>query len=198
PRCGCETRPASSAPARPARPRRRRPALKRRGFGKCDGAWRPHYNPVMAKPVLILVMLICIAPLAAALSPQSDPLLDRARKLLSEVPIIDGHNDYPWEVRDKGGLDLNAFDITKPQPTLMTDFARLKAGGVGGQFWSVYVPSPDPKVDPAISVTQVMEQIGVVHRMVARWPDRLALALSSADIERIQKQGKIASLIGIE
>ena len=157
----------------------------------------------MSKPFLILAIVILAAPLAAALSPQSDPLLDRARRLLGEVPVIDGHNDYPWEVRDKGGLDLNKFDISKPQPTLMTDFARLKAGGVGGQFWSVYVPAPNTEADtlasfPAISVTQVMEQIDVVHRMIAKWPDRLALALSADDIERIQKQGKIASLIGME
>jgi len=152
----------------------------------------------MSKTILILALILCVAPLAAALSPQSDPLLDRARRLLGEVPVIDGHNDYPWEVRDKGNQDLNAFDISRPQPKLMTDFARLKAGGVGAQFWSVYVPSPDPKLDPAVSVTQVMEQIDIVHRMVAKWPDRLALALSSADIERIQKQGKIASLIGME
>jgi membrane dipeptidase len=152
----------------------------------------------MPKPLLLLALMLLAAPLAAALSPQSDPLLERAKRLLADVPVIDGHNDYPWEVRDKGKLDLNAFDLTKPQPTLMTDFARLKAGGVGAQFWSVYVPSPDPKADPAVSVTQVMEQIDVVHRMIARYPDRLALALSADDIERIQKQGKIASLIGME
>jgi membrane dipeptidase len=152
----------------------------------------------MPKPLFVLSIMVLAAPLAAAFAPQGDPLLERARRLLSEVPVIDGHNDYPWEVRDKGGLDLNAFDISKPQPTLMTDFARLKAGGVGAQFWSVYVPSPDPKADPAISVTQVLEQIDIVHRMIARYPDRLALALSADDIERIQKQGKIASLIGME
>ena len=152
----------------------------------------------MPKAILVLALIICVAPLAVAFSPQSDPLLDRAKRLLAEVPVIDGHNDYPWEVREKGAHDLNAFDITRPQPKLMTDFARLKAGGVGGQFWSVYVPSPDPKADPAIAVTHVMEQIDLVHRMIAKWPDRLALALSAADIERIQKQGKIASLIGME
>jgi membrane dipeptidase len=80
----------------------------------------------------------------------------------------------------------------------MTDFARLTAGGVGGQFWSVYVPSPEPGVDPAGSVTTVLEQIDIVHRMVARYPDRLQLALSAADIENAQKAGKIASLIGME
>ena len=88
--------------------------------------------------------------------------------------------------------------MRQPQPTIMTDFARLTAGGVGGQFWSVYVPSPPTGTDPAASVTQTLEQIDIVHRMVARYPDRLALALTADDIERSQKQGKIASLIGME
>jgi membrane dipeptidase len=80
----------------------------------------------------------------------------------------------------------------------MTDFARLEAGGVGAQFWSVYVPSPPKDTDPAAPVTQTLEQVDIVHRMVARYPDRLALALTAADIERSRKQGRIASLIGIE
>ena len=114
------------------------------------------------------------------------------------MPVIDGHNDYPWEVRQKAELDLAKLDMRQPQPTIMTDFARLAAGGVGGQFWSVYVPSPAPGTDPAASVTPALEQIDIVHRMVARYPDKLALALTADDIERAQKQGKIASLIGME
>src|SRR4029078_7102517 len=124
--------------------------------------------------------------------------LDRARRLLREVPIIDGHNDYPGRVRQKGGMDLTALDMRKAQPTIMTDFARLAAGGVGGQFWSVYVPSPAPGTDPAVSVTQTLEQIDIVHRMVARYPEKLALALTAEDIEKAQRQGRIASLIGME
>ena len=154
----------------------------------------------MLKPGLVfLLVLIAIAmPLAAALSPQADPLLDRARRLLRDVPIFDGHNDYPWEVRNKAQMDLAKLDLRQPQPTIMTDFARLAAGGVGAQFWSVYVPSPAPGTDPAASVTQALEQIDIVHRMVARYPDKLALALTVDDIERAMKQGKIASLIGME
>lgn len=129
---------------------------------------------------------------------QDDALLARARRLLAETPVIDGHNDYPWEVREKAGLDLAKLDLRQPQPTIMTDFARLKAGGVGAQFWSVYVPSPQKGADPAASVTQALEQIDIVHRMVARYPDRLALALTADDIERSRKQGRIASLIGME
>jgi membrane dipeptidase len=85
-----------------------------------------------------------------------------------------------------------------PQPAIMTDLPRLKAGGVGGQFWSVYVPSPPPGTDPAVSVTQTLEQIDIVHRMVARYPDAFALALTADDVERAIKQGRIASLIGME
>ena len=82
-------------------------------------------------------------PLVAVdLQAQADPMLDRARRLLRDTPVIDGHNDYPWAVREKAEGDLDALDIRQPQPAIMTDFARLAAGGVGGQFWSVYVPSP--------------------------------------------------------
>ena len=141
---------------------------------------------------------LALLPLAAMSLPQADAMLERARRLLREVPIIDGHNDYPWEVRGKAGLDLAKLDMRQPQPSIHTDFARLALGGVGGQFWSVYVPSPAPGTDPAASVTQTLEQIDVVHRMIARYPDRLTLALTADDIERAQKQGRLASLIGME
>jgi membrane dipeptidase len=152
----------------------------------------------MSRTFIVLSLLSLAAPLAAALAPQADPMLDRARRLLREVPVIDGHNDYPWEVRNKASMDLNVLDMRKPQPAIMTDFARLAAGGVGGQFWSVYVPSPAPGTDAAPTVTTALEQIDIVHRMVARYPDKLQLALSAADIESAQKAGKIASLIGME
>ena len=152
----------------------------------------------MCKSLFVCSLILLAMPLAAALSSQSDPMLDRARRLLKEVPVIDGHNDYPWEVRQKAGMDLNKLDIRQPQPTIMTDFARLASGGVGGQFWSVYVPSPPAGTDPAVSVTQTLEQIDIVHRMIARYPDRLVFATTAADIERAQKEGRIASLIGME
>ncbi len=152
----------------------------------------------MSKLLVALALLSVAAPLAALVTPQADPVLDRARRLLRDTPIIDGHNDYPWEVRQRAKLDLAALDMRQPQPAIMTDFARLAQGGVGGQFWSVYVPSPAPGTDPAASVTMALEQIDVVHRMVARYPDKLALALTADDIERAQRQGKIASLIGME
>jgi len=152
----------------------------------------------MSKPFAVFMLLSIAVPLAALAAEQSDPMLDRAKRLLRDVPIIDGHNDYPWEVRQKAKLDLAVLDMRQAQPSIMTDFARLAQGGVGGQFWSVYVPSPAPGTDPAASVTMALEQIDIVHRMVARYPDKLALALTADDIERAQKQGKIASLIGME
>jgi membrane dipeptidase len=147
----------------------------------------------------LLALTILILPLVV-LSGQtpSDPLVERARRLLRDTPVIDGHNDYPWEVRQRAEGDLAKLDLRVPQPAIMTDLPRLKAGGVGGQFWSVYVPSPPPGTDPAASVTQALEQIDIVHRMVARYPDALALALTADDIERAIKQGRIASLIGME
>jgi membrane dipeptidase len=88
---------------------------------------------------------------------------------------------------------LDKLDITKPQPTIMTDIPRLRAGGVGGQFWSVYVPADAPA-----PVTATLEQIDIVHRMMRKYPDTFELALTADDVERIFKKGKIASLIGME
>ena len=143
-------------------------------------------------------LLLALVPLVVFAAGQSDQMLERARRLLRDVPIIDGHNDYPWEVRQKGKMDVAALDLRQRQPSIMTDFARLAAGGVGGQFWSVYVPSPAPGADLSAPVTQTLEQIDIVHQMVARYPDRLSLALTADDIERAGRQGRIASLIGME
>ena len=79
-------------------------------------------------------------------------LMDRARALHKQVPLIDGHNDYPWALRENVQRDIEKLDIAKPQPTIHTDIARLKTGGVGGQFWSVFVPST-LQGDSAVSAT---------------------------------------------
>ncbi len=120
------------------------------------------------------------------------------RQLLREVPLIDGHNDLPWQYRARGN-DLSAIDLgrdtSKVSPPVVTDIPRLRAGSVGAQFWSVYVP-PTPPGPPAVQA--VLEQIDVVHQMVRRWRATFELALTAADIERIHRDGRIASLIGIE
>ncbi len=130
------------------------------------------------------------------MNPQGDAaLLERARALHKQVPLIDGHNDYPWALRENASRDLDKLDISKPQPSIMTDIARLKAGGVGGQFWSVYVPA---ELQGQAAVTATLEQIDIVHRMLRKYPETFELALTADDVERIFKRGRIASLIGME
>jgi len=140
---------------------------------------------------------LLILALLASLG-QTSPEVDRARRLLRDAPVFDGHNDYPWQVRERARGDVDALDLQQRQPDLMTDFARLEAGGVGAQFWSVYVPSPAPGTPESETVTQVLEQIDVVHRMVAKYPNHLSLALSADDVERARRERRIASLIGME
>ncbi|MEY9841324.1 dipeptidase [Streptacidiphilus sp. EB103A] len=123
-------------------------------------------------------------------------LLDRARALLAEHPVVDGHNDLPWALRQQVGYDLDARDIATDQSAhLHTDLARLTAGGVGAQFWSVYVRS-DFAGDRAVSAT--LEQMDCVRALAARYPDRLRLAFSADDIETVRAEGRIASLMGAE
>jgi membrane dipeptidase len=154
----------------------------------------------MARTLLALALFGLALPLVT-IRPRAqvaDQLLDRAKRFLKDSPIIDGHNDYPWAVREKAHSDLDALDIRKPQPTIMTDVARLQTGGVGGQFWSVYVPSPKPGEDPGASVSMTLDQIDLVHQMMARYSASMALALTADDVDRIQKTGRIASFIGME
>lgn len=110
--------------------------------------------------------------------------------------VFDGHNDLPWEIRTKGSRSFETLDISKSQPTLQTDIGRLKQGGVGSQFWSVYVPSKTVKQGKAHLMT--LEQIDLVHAMIARYPETFEFARTHDDILRIRRSGKIASLIGVE
>jgi len=133
---------------------------------------------------------------ASSLGPQADGrLLDRARALHRQSPLIDGHNDYPWAVWEKAGRDLGKLDMAAPQPRIHTDIERLRAGGVGGQFWSVYVPV---ELAGEAAVTATLEQIDLVHRMMRRYPGTFELALTADEVERSFKRGRIASLIGME
>ena len=124
-----------------------------------------------------------------------DAFLARARALHLSVPMFDGHNDYPWEVRERAGMDPAKLDIRNVRTDTMTDIPRLRQGGVGAQFWSVYVPA---SMAGQRAVTATLEEIDIVHRMIARYPDDFELALTADDVQRIFLQGKIASLIGME
>jgi len=122
-------------------------------------------------------------------------LLERAREVLRRAPLIDGHNDVLWELRTKVAYDFERLDLASPRPELMTDIPRIRAGGLGGQFWSVYVPSDLPG-DTAVTAT--LEQIDGLHAMVARYPDAFALARSADDVERAAADGRVASMVGVE
>lgn len=125
--------------------------------------------------------------------------LARVERILREVPLIDGHNDLPWQYQKRVGNQLDRIDLRTEQaalkPALHTDIPRLRRGGVGAQFWSVYV-SADLK--GADAVRAVLEQIDVVHRLSAMYPDAFEVARTADDVVRIHKKGKIASLIGVE
>src|SRR4051812_40150004 len=137
-----------------------------------------------------------LAAVATVYSQGSDSaLLERARAIQRQSPLVDGHNDYPWALREKAQRNFEKLDIAKPQPSIMTDIRRLRAGGVGGQFWSVYVPV---ELMGQAAVTATLEEIDTVHQMMRRYPETFELALTADDVERIFKAGKIASLIGME
>ncbi|WP_438293511.1 dipeptidase [Streptomyces sp. HUAS TT7] len=122
--------------------------------------------------------------------------LDEARALLSRHPVVDGHNDLPWALRAKARYDLERCDLaTDLTGRTHTDLKRLRAGGVGAQFWSVYVRT-DLAGDEAVSAT--LEQIDCVDQMLARYPGDLAPALTADDMEAARAEGRIASLKGAE
>ena len=123
-------------------------------------------------------------------------LTDAAKKIHRLAIVIDGHNDLPWELRVKGSMLFDKLDIAKPQKTLQTDIPRLREGGLGAQFWSVYVPAENAYNGTALSAT--LEQIEMVNAMIRHYPETFELALTVDDIQRIHKSGKIASMIGVE
>ncbi|MEU0676145.1 dipeptidase [Streptomyces sp. NPDC006172] len=120
--------------------------------------------------------------------------VETARELLREFPVVDGHNDLPWALREQVAYDLDARDIAGDQHAhLHTDLPRLREGGVGAQYWSVYVRSDLPDAVPA-----TLEQIDCVRRLVDRHPEHLRAALTAADMEAARAEGRIASLMGAE
>jgi len=121
--------------------------------------------------------------------------LDQARRLLDTAPLIDGHNDLAEALRRRVGLAISEVDLDRPVAGLMTDIPRLRAGRVGGQFWSVWVPASLPEPD---ATRRAFEQLNIVRRMVDRYPATFELARTANDVERIFASGRIASLIGLE
>jgi membrane dipeptidase len=146
----------------------------------------------------VLLLIGSASPLRAQAgsAPAEDVYLARAKRILSQTPLIDGHNDLPWRIREdsiaRGNVDI--YDLRKHTPG-HTDLDRLKKGMVGAQFWSVYTPGEYR--DSGYARVQ-LEQIDIARRFIAKYPDRLALALSAEDIRRDFKQGKIGSLLGLE
>jgi membrane dipeptidase len=123
---------------------------------------------------------------------------EEALRIHRRALVIDGHNDLPWKLRSDFASSLEKCDIAKPHSPaeLQTDIPRLRQGGVGGQFWSVYVPVETIQAGTALRDT--LEQIDLVYRIVARYPETFELALTADDVERIHGEGRIASLIGVE
>jgi membrane dipeptidase len=127
---------------------------------------------------------------------QERPSLTRARALLTEYPVVDGHNDLPYALRMQVGYDLDRRDIAQDQSAhLHTDLARLRAGGVGAQFWSVYVPS---SLQGDSAVSQTLEQVDCVRALIERYPEHLRRALTADDMVTARTEGRIASLMGAE
>jgi N-acyl-D-amino-acid deacylase len=175
-----------------------------------------HTARITARAAVALVLglgEIAAGPVATAAAPTNPagvlPPEARVERVLAQWPLVDGHNDLPWQLRScyggVAGVDLALDQSHAPKPasasadcdwaTPMTDLPRLRAGHVGGQFWSVWIP---PEVTGPAAVKQAIEQIDVVHEMVARYPDTLQMALTAEDIVAAHKAGRVASLIGIE
>jgi membrane dipeptidase len=148
----------------------------------------------------ILCLMLCLPLTAGA----AEDYQHRVDQVLLQTPLIDGHNDLPWEIRERFKSDVTAVNLAADtrhlpleagQAALMTDIPRLRAGHVGAQFWSVWIPVGTPGFE---AVQMTLEQIDLVKRMSAQYPADFAMAYTAADIRRIHKSHKIASLIGIE
>ena len=142
--------------------------------------------------LLPLLALVLATPATAA-----DPIEARVARILKATPLIDGHNDWPETLREREGEGRFTLDLTAglDRKAYNTDIAMLRKGMVGGQFWSVYVSAALPQDE---QVVETLEQIDFVRQIVARYPDTFELATTAADVRRIHKAGRIASLMGVE
>ncbi|HSJ25827.1 MAG TPA: dipeptidase [Longimicrobiales bacterium] len=147
-------------------------------------------------PVAALVFLTACATAGPGGGPADDPHMAIARRVLSTTPLVDGHNDLPWAIRQHEAAphDVAAYDLRTRTPG-HTDIPRLREGMVGAQFWSVYIP---PRAVEEGAAKVQLEQIDIAHQVIRRYPDVFELALTADDAERIFRQGRIASMLGME
>jgi membrane dipeptidase len=161
---------------------------------------RHYFDGFRRLNALASFLLIVISPLFLPNGDAAERKLvevtDAARQVHSAGFVFDGHNDLPWAVRTDFGSSFDQAEISKNVPKLNTDIPRLRQGNVGAQFWSVFVPASTMQEGTAFKTT--MEQIELVRAMVKRYPETFELARTVDDIERIRKNGKIASLMGVE
>ncbi len=161
----------------------------------------------MTKHLRIIACLLTALPCIALAAPQSQDknLSARVDRVLTETPVIDGHNDLPWGIRTQFG-NVGAIDLAADTSNLrgkagnddahlMTDIPRARKGHLGAQFWSVWIPASTTGPE---AVQTTLEQIDVVRTMAAKYPKDFEMASTADDIERIEKSGRIASLIGVE
>jgi membrane dipeptidase len=173
---------------------------------KCKTGQWPAQFPASHFPfrISIFACFLAFAAVAGAEEPSALPAATRPRVVVSDEArrihrgaiLIDGHNDLPWKLRSEAGGSIDKFDLAGSVPQFDTDIPRLRAGGMGGVFWSVFVPAETDKTGTALRDT--LEQIDLVQRMVALHAEVFELAVTADDVERIHAAGKIASLIGVE
>jgi membrane dipeptidase len=150
----------------------------------------------MARVAVALFTLIVL--FGSGVGAQQDSDLATAIRVLESTPLIDGHNDLPWAIRESEiaphDVEAEAHDLRGRTP-FHTDIERLRTGRVGGQFWSVYIPYESVETGAA---KMQMEQIDIALQIIAKYPDAFELALTSSDVNRVFGAGKIASMLGIE
>lgn len=152
----------------------------------------------LALALLISLNLSLVSCTTTAQITDRSDYREQAIRILEGVPLIDGHNDVPYQYRYRASYKFSEIDLMNTrelEPPMHTDIPRLREGKLGGQFWSVYVSPDQPESE---AVQQTMEQIDFVYRMIENYPEHFALALTADEIEQVFADGKIASLIGME
>ncbi|XP_048461928.1 dipeptidase 1 [Rhincodon typus] len=144
---------------------------------------------IAVKKMWVFLFLLCVYAFCSA-----DQYRQRAEKLMKETPLIDGHNDLPWQLLLRYHNQLSKVDLNKLNET-QTNIPKLRTGLVGGQFWSAYTPCDTQYKD---AVRQTLEQIDVIHRMCQMYPETFQCVSSTKEINESFKNGKVASLIGVE